>query len=237
MNHPVRLTLLLAMFGTPVQAGLIFQPTAVEGSSFSNPVFDGQFAGDQSGLSAGYTSGVDDFDTILGSITHSAIAGNVGWASRIAPTLNNDPNGAGAEFLRVDLGQIVNIERLGIWMELREDFFSTTNEFEVFSSADNTFTNLNSLGIFNAPLSPGNGGHIFDITDASTQFVLLNVRSLHATGLNPHASFGEIAFDGTLDAVTASVPEPSSFVLLLASAVILVVVVARRRTQPAQLAS
>jgi hypothetical protein len=81
--------------------------------------------------------------------------------------------------------------------------FDSTKEFEVFSSssADRLTATLTSLGVFTLPdLNAARTGLAFDITDATSRYFVINVRSLHtdtAPDGNNHASFGEIAFEAT----------------------------------------
>lgn len=221
MNIRPSVCVVLVSIATAVRcdADVIFQPDTLTASTEVSAAWAAGLAGDQSGLNGTYVSGTDDFDTIMGSLTHAnANTQSTGWASN-APTLNNDPNGAGAEWLRMDLGQEIRVQRLGIWMQLDSNGpgpnFSTTNEFEVFSSTNDTFATpvLTSLGIFNLPAVTDGAGFIFDVTDVDTQFLMLNVRTLHPFA-NAHASFGEVAIDGNLP--TAAVPEPKSTLFLAA---------------------
>jgi len=140
------------------------------------------------------------------TLTHSVDAVNTGWASKLNPVLTTVPTAASDAALMLDMGSAVAVSRIGIWVGLDGPGgfgFDSTDQFEVFSSADATYTTLVSLGTFNLPDDSPGTGLIFDITNTTSRYFLLNVISLHTElpAGNDHASFGEVAFE--------AVPEPS----------------------------
>lgn len=214
-----------ALLAASSHAAVILQPTAITATSQAGAVYNASFARDQSGfLSGSYTSGVSDFATTLATLQHrngnsGTSSTSIGWASSFNPTLSSSPSAAtNHAVLTIDMGATVSVSQIGIWMYLNGNptspnggVFDSTKEFEVFSSSssDRLTATLVSLGSFT--LSDDNAartGFAFDITDATSQYFVVNVKSLHtdtAPAGNDHASFGEIAFE--------QVPEPSAALL------------------------
>lgn len=200
-------------------AAVILQPTGMIASSTASSYTATQ-AVNKSGFDSGtYTTGVTDFDTALSTLKHSMNVGNsVGWASAFNPTLSNDPKAVGnGGVMTIDMGAVVSVSRIGIWMFLNgnppsgQTVFDSTKDFQVYSSDNATLASatLTSLGVFTLPdTNTARTGLAFDITDATSRYFVINVRNLH-TDTNPagndHASFGEIAFE--------AVPEPSAALL------------------------
>ncbi|MFU8849071.1 MAG: hypothetical protein ACNA77_10205 [Opitutales bacterium] len=215
----------LALLACTAQGAVILQPQSITATSQAGGQYAGNFAADQSGFLGGgsYTSGVTNFDEAL-TLEHRQGNGgteggtNIGWASVFNPTLNIDPQAANNPgVLIIDMGSVVTVSRIGVWTYLLGTpvnggaAFDSTKDFEVFSSDSGNLATaaLTSLGVFTLPDEhPSRTGLAFDITDATSQFFVINVRSLHTDTSpvgNNHASFGEIAFE--------AIPEPSAALL------------------------
>jgi len=206
----------LTMAAGSVSAAVILQPDSTTASTIASASYSADNASNQSGLSGTFTSGVDDFATTLSSLTHTNVvqSTNTGWASKLNPSLKSDPSLSDG-LLTIDMGSSVAVSRIGIWMYLDGDAsgatFDSTKNFEVFSSTDGTADSgsITSLGTFSLPdVNPGTG-LIFDITDATSRYFLVNSTSLwndSAPAGNDHASIGEVVFE--------AVPEPSAALLL-----------------------
>jgi len=219
MKTSKNLTLLaaaaLTMAAGSASAAVILQPDSTTASTIASASYSADNASNQSGLSGTFTSGVDDFATTLSTLTHTNVVqtANTGWASQLNPSLNSDPSLSDG-LLTIDMGSSVAVSRIGIWMYLDGDAsgatFDSTKNFEVFSSTDGTADSgsITSLGTFSLPdVNPGTG-LIFDITDATSRYFLVNSTSLWNDSVpagNDHASIGEVVFE--------AIPEPSAALL------------------------
>lgn len=153
----------------------------------------------QSGLSSTYISGVTDFSTFVASATlTSSPSSSGGWAST---TGNQFP-----AFINFDLGVATTVSRMALWNDTDTQAIGA---FQVFASADATFTNLTSLGSFTGLVqNVGALAQVFDMTDATTRYIRISGSPiLYNNGL---LNIGEFAFEGT----TSAVPEPASVALL-----------------------
>lgn len=156
----------------------------------------------QDGLSANYISGVTDFQSFATSTTHlsASRADGGGWAST---TYNTFP--ANIDF---DLGTTFRLMDLALWNDTDTQGLGN---FEVFSSADSSFTSLVSLGSFvgSVAVESVSVAEIFDISDITTQFVRIVGSPINYN--NGLLNIGEIAFGGEH---SQNVPEPASIALL-----------------------
>jgi len=147
---------------------------------------------DQSGLSAPYISWTTDFLTYIRTTT------NADGNNRIFRS--NNPTG----YLNLDLGRQFNITGLALWNANGD---RALRDFEIFASADATFSTLTSLAAF-VNVAQGNGGALeaqaltFS-SSALTRYV--RVRITNNYGHKDQVSFGELGFQATL--------EPSPLVL------------------------
>ncbi len=187
--------------------GLVIQPTAV---STNSQVIVGALdhIRNQSGLSAGYTSLVTNFDTYVGSgPTTQSLSPVDNFMSFLTSSGNVDFN----------LGGTFTIESFALWNGGQSGVNGTSSgirDFQLLVSADSSFSNSISLGNFVANQAPSIGpigAQIFTFAPTSAAFVRLASTSTHGA---PFTTINEVAFEGT--AITA-VPEPSSLALLFAA--------------------
>jgi hypothetical protein len=175
---------------------------------------------DQAGMSAGYTSGVTNFETYVGSALHdSTLSANV-WAS----------GNAVFGVVTFDLGAAYKIDGLALW-NLQQGADATLRGFTLFADDDAVFGNGTSanLGAF-APPSMGNSpisSSEFGFAEVTTRYLQLQMTANNGSAVT--TGFGEIVFRGV--DVTA-VPEPGSMALV-AGAVLAAAGAARRRRKTA----
>ena len=194
----LHLTILLTATVTCSQAfaAKILSPNAVTQNTlgFFSPGWQPEFAIDQSGLSSGFISGVDDFDAYIGSNpTHASGTGGNMWFSGYNLTTG---------LLDFDLGGSFTIERLAFW--LPGNSIHTTKDFTVFTSSDVNFTTSINVGSFTSS-STLNTPQIFDLTDSVGRYVRFEITSNHGGCC---AGIGELAFDVSN---VSTVPVPAAF--------------------------
>ena len=195
--------LLVAIPGQ-VMASVILGPASIVSNSLGN--YDANLVAEnlinQSGLSAGYTSGVTDFATyIAGNPTHptSSVSPGPGWAS----TNNSVVTGT----MIFDLGSSYFLDTFALWSDTD---FQSVGHFSLDISDDVTFTSFSAMGSFlavtnSAPVS----AQLFTLTPGSGRYVRWNIVDT-VGGTSNLVQAGEIAFGGS----TVTVPEPSSLALL-----------------------
>jgi hypothetical protein len=200
-----------------ILAGLLILAPAVEGATVilqaesvttdmgTEPSIDGSGVFnliDQSGLSVGYTSGVDNFDAYLaGSPEHNNSTSTV-WQSDSVQTGNVD----------FDLGGIFLVEEIAFWNIPFNG--SAVTQVQLFASNDPTFENAIDLGVFMIPYEEGPSSlpaELLDIADTSAQFVRIEVQENFDDA--PRSGFAEVAF--------GVVPEPSASLLACTALVVL----------------
>jgi hypothetical protein len=178
------------------QGGLIRAPAAVEqntgGEADATHLL--LYAYNQAGLSAGYTSGVTDFDTYIGSDpTHDPAHPDHAWLSE-----------AGKSSARIDfdMGAEYEIARIALWNEPKWGIATV----DVSTSNTSDFSTSTSVGSFTPTDNPSSVAYLADVfvlTEVtSARYVRLDVTK--ASGL--YISMGEVAFDAGL----AAIPEPST---------------------------
>lgn len=182
-------------------AGVILQGAASspQGSFGGGAPFVIENAGNQSGLSAGYTSGVTDFDTFVPGTTHaSPLGSNSGFTGQA---------GLPQQYT-FDLGSVFLVDALAFWSV---DNSGSVTQFELFSDSDGDFGNggLTSLGTFNPVADAGGAGSIaasqvFGFGATLTQFFHLEALN-SARGTDVFPGIGEVAFRSA-DAL----PEPAT---------------------------
>jgi len=190
-------------------AGVIVQATSISSpqGSFSTAGYELTQIINQSGLSAGYTGGVTDFDSFLASATHDSGVGTT--------TNTGFTNTAGGfpQQITFNFGSLFSISGLGFWATSN---IGTVTEFRLFADDDSDPTNGvggQLGGTFNAAANGGtaSAGQVFSFGAASTQFVHLYVdNTAGGTGLFP--GIGEVVFNASN---ASAVPEPATTALVL----------------------
>lgn len=211
----VAFCILAAFFFSPANASTIIDPVSV-----SSP--QGDYSGDyalaniinQSGLSAGYTSGVTDFATYVASVTHD------GTGTGTSGFTNND-NAPPAQF-SFDLGASMQIDALAFWNTATT---GSVTSFNLYADTDQDFGNGTGalLGTFN-PTAGGtqpSSGQVFTFNSVNTRYMHIEALSLSIEGpLN--AGIGEVAFR------SSAVPIPAA-VWLFGSGLLGLSAIARRK--------
>ena len=157
---------------------------------------------DQSGLSAGYTSGVTDFATYIG--TNPTNNNNVGvWVGDLGST---------AAQLTLDLGGPTVIGSFALWS--RGVAFQGVRDFSLIASADSSFTTSTALGSFTAAeaVAIGNDAlpRVFSFMATTATFVRFDITSIYGTCC---VSISEVAFEqSVLPPVPA--PEPGTLAIM-----------------------
>jgi hypothetical protein len=179
------------------QAGVIVQPTTVSASTSD---FGGAYALvnqiNQSGLSAGYISGVTDFDSFVASTTHDGLSAlNSGFSV-----------GAYGSF-SYDLGAVYDIDAIGLWATSNS---GSVLQFNLYADNDNDFSNGNSglLGGFTAVGSNNTAadpGQAFSFSEVATRYVHMEIVT---TNGGPQPGLGEVIFR-----TATMVPEPEPMAL------------------------
>lgn len=181
-------------------AGVILQATSATASS-TFPGYSPEKAINQQGLSAGYVSGVTDFDTYVATATHVDLSlgtGGLGWF--------NNFDGPTSTFT-MDFGSSQLLQRLVLWTDVLNP--NNINGFRVLLSDDPTFATGTDGGSFNALNDPNNPtlAQVFDFTDTTARYLRIDITS----------NFGGSAVGFAEAAVETSanqVPEPGVLALL-----------------------
>jgi PEP-CTERM motif len=196
------LALGLLAAASAAEAGPILQAASV---SSPQGDFGGAFAlvnaTNQSGLSAGYTSGVTDFDSFVAATTHDGGGSlNSGFTGAQAPP---------GQF-SLDLGAVVSIDALAFWETQNS---GSVHSFNLYADNDQNFGNGTGalIGTFNA-VGGGFGGpaisaaQVFTFLALSTQFLHIDVLTMQG-GVSLVPGIGELAVRG------AAVPEPATILV------------------------
>lgn len=154
----------------------------------------------QSGLSAGYVSGVTDFDTYVPGTSHTLIFSGFEWFSE-------DPSSAAN--VTYDLGSVLTINKMALWNEE----VAGIGLLSLLVSSDNVnFASLASgLTPTNNPLNSDYFADIFTFAATSFRYIQLDMTGCPQPdgGFNSCA-IGEVAFNSV-----AEVPVPASLPLLI----------------------
>jgi|1_EtaG_2_1085319.scaffolds.fasta_scaffold00001_534 hypothetical protein len=192
---------LMVAFTGAANAGAIL--SAVGGTiNSSGPGFGSlQDTFDQSGLLSGYTSGVTDFDTYIGTnpLHTSTFAGNE-WFS------NSGSNTASVTY---DLGAVYSIDALALWNEEAAGI----GLLDLYGSSDGVNFSLLSGGVTptDHPTHPYDySADVFGFGAALLQYVRLDMsRCPQQPGDFDSCAIGEVAFRQA-----TQVPEPGTLALL-----------------------
>jgi hypothetical protein len=154
----------------------------------------------QAGLSAGYTSGVTDFDTYIGSgPTHTNTFAGFEWFSN---------SGTTSASVTYDLGSVQTIDAMALWNEES----SGIGLLDLWGSLDNvTFFSLAAaLAPTDNLLGPGYAADVFGFSASALRYVRLDMSRCpqELPGSYPACAIGEVAFR------SAAVPEPAALGLL-----------------------
>lgn len=190
-----------AVFTTNALATVIVGPVAGTASSEFSSDFDIGNTFDQSGLSIGYTSGVDDFDAYLAlNPTHSYVASGNEWFTAL---------GIISATITYDLGGLYSLDRMVLW----NDEASGLGLFDISVSVDNiTFTTVASaLAGTDNPQNADYGYDIFSFGTHDASYVRLDISNCpQLDNIFYGCGMGEIAFSAS----AASAPEPTSLALI-----------------------
>lgn len=198
----VALTCLCAStIATGAYATVILSPTAATASSETSGGYGIGNTINQSGLSAGFTSGVTNFDTYLaGNPTHTTTAAGNEWFSAYGVT---------SATVTYDLGTAWAIDRLALWNEESAGI----GMFNVFVSLDGvTFTQVGfNLAPFDNPLTDY-PAQVFGLGLHTARYVRMDVSGCPQPdpGGYDSCAIGEVAFSA---ASATSVPEPGSLAI------------------------
>ena len=174
----------------------------------------------QNGLSAGYTSGITNFDAYIASApSHSSQFSTFEWFSQ---------RGSTSATVTYDLGSLLGINAMALWNEEG----SGIGSFNLLTSADGVNFVAALLGV--SPINNLGGSYLaqvfnFDVT--ASRYARLEMSGCPQSNSTFDAcAIGEVAFRTA--AVTAAVPEPATWaMMLLGFGAIGVSLRRRRRTQ------
>lgn len=182
---------------TSAHATVILSPTAATASSDSGPAYAIGNTINQSGLSAGFTSGVTDFDTYLAGNPMHSLNADTEWFGAYGTT---------SATVTYDLGSAWAIDRLALWNEES----SGIGMFDLFVSLDGVaFTQIaNDLTPFDNPLADY-PAEVFGLGLHTARYVRMDLSGCPQLdpGSYPSCAIGEVAFSA---ARATSVPEPGS---------------------------
>ena len=177
-------------------AAVVVAPTGISASTSD---FGGPFALinqiNQSGLSAGYTSGVTDFDAFVAGTTHNG-------ANALNSGFSVGPFGR----FTYDLGGLIAINGIGLWETQNS---GSVLSFDLYSDNDSDFSNGASLiGGFVATASGAaiSSGQSFGFGTVSAAFVHM---AINTTNGGSQPGLGEVIFRAG-----ATVPEPMTLALV-----------------------
>lgn len=203
------------IFATNVQASIIISPVAATASSEFSADFDIGNTIDQSGLSAGFLSGVTNFDAYLaGNPTHTLAALDNEWFTI---------EGVTSATVNYDLGDVYLIDRLALWNEE----FSGVGLLGISISLDNINYTTVASGIMPVDSSPDGldyGAQIFDFGLSSARYIQFDVSGCPQPDGSPRlfCGIGEVAF-------SSAVPVPAALWLFGSGLLGLVSIVKRKK--------
>lgn len=153
----------------------------------------------QNGLSAGYTSGVTNFDAYIASAPSHSPLSTFEWFSQ--------PSSANA-IVVYDLGSLLGINAMALW---NEDF-SGIGSFSLLTSADGVNFVAALIGVSPIDNLPGFPylAQVFNFDATASRYARLEMSGCPRTY---NCAIGEVAFRTA--AVTAAVPEPATWAMML----------------------
>jgi len=196
----------MTLGGTLEAQRVVVAPTS--GLVNSGGTYTGTFLYDtynQSGLSAGYTAGVTDFDYFLSlSPTHNYVFSGHEWFSDIPVS---------AATITYDFGSLMTLSALALW---NEDA-SGIGLFNLYYSLDGTnfFTLLSGAAPVNNAYAVNYPAEVFSWTAQSMRYVRFEMSGCPQIGTNSISAcaIGEVAFARELTEISP-VPEPATMGLL-----------------------
>lgn len=219
VKHSITLAILLVVTGIGINAhaGSILQATGVSTNMGSIYPVIGTI--NQSGLSTGYTSLVDDFDTYIATNpTHDhGFGGNI-WGS---------PQDIRSGYLDFTLGGDYVIESMAFWTLDADP--SSIRQFKLYADDNLSFSSATLLGSYTALNSPGfnpSSVQVFSFSAQNASYVRLEVLNTWST-TSYSTALGEVAFE------ISAVPEPETYAMMLAGLGLIGFVARRRRQQAA----
>jgi hypothetical protein len=190
-------------------AGIILQPIGASGSMNNlNVSYTKDALVNQVGLSAGYVSLVDDFDSIAASLTHNGSLTGAGWLS--FANLDDPTNS-----LDFDLGGSFAVEQMALWNYGESNSIGIQRniiQFRLLADDNAAFSSPDDLGTFIAnpegrPTSAVTA-EVFSFTQIMASHIRMD-QILAGPGAKFYVGAGEVAFD------VATVPEPSTLAILV----------------------
>lgn len=200
------LAVLITLFGmSNAFAGLIYEPLGVESNADAD-IASYALANltNQSGISESYVSGVTDFDSFVATaVTNVTSTGQAGVSFLSSPLL-------GQHVLDFAFGGELLFTSLALWNDTDAQ---SLGSFQVFASADSSFSSLTLLGSFTATTQAiGSLAQVFDFTNTvSTQFIRIVGDEINSG--NNRLQINEIAFEAETGTGLVDVPEPTSLAL------------------------
>jgi hypothetical protein len=149
---------------------------------------------DQSGLSAAYTSGVDDFGTYLaGAPTHTSVGGT-DWVSELGTTTG---------YVEFDLGALMVVDAMAIWNMA----FGNPLQLSAAVTEFDLFANGNLLGSYTigAPAVNPSLAQVIGFSPVAAQIIRMEITANN--GSLDYSALGEVAFSAF------PVPEPTAALL------------------------
>lgn len=148
----------------------------------------------QSGLSAGYTSGVTDFATYTAATTHAGLSG-VGFTGTET---------SGPQQFSLDLGSVLGIDGIAIW---NTSSVGAVTSFQIWADNDmNSGNGTTGLLLGSTALGAAGPAQVFGFGATSTRYI--HVEGLSSLAPPDFYGLAEVAFRG------AQIPEPTSLALV-----------------------
>ena len=162
--------LIFLLFSSIAHSGAILQPvaaTTTAGEYNSNWVAVNAI--NQSGLSAGYTSGVTDFYTYVSSgPTHTVDAGNT-WFST---------SGVTTGYFDLDLGGTYTVQALALWNESQDSSLQGVYEFALYGDVSSDFSTAVHLGDYTATMGQETA-EVFYFAPTDMAYLRIDILSNH----------------------------------------------------------